>query len=64
MKKLEGSELAKEMMSVAKKRFMRYRENGRAARFTTILVGDNPASARYIAMKQAEGAPRTTKSQS
>jgi len=52
---LYGTELARTLTEETQKRFVQYAELGEPACLTTVLVGDNPASKRYIEMKQEEG---------
>jgi methylenetetrahydrofolate dehydrogenase (NADP+) / methenyltetrahydrofolate cyclohydrolase len=52
---LRSDELASTITEQAADRFAYFNEIGTMACFTTILVGDNPASVRYIEMKQREG---------
>ncbi len=52
---LKSAELAHGLVENARENFAHFEEIGNAACFTTILVGDDPSSAKYIEMKQREG---------
>lgn len=52
---LKGTQLAEEMVETARLQLARFEELGNAACFTTVLVGEDPASHKYIEMKQREG---------
>lgn len=53
---LYGDTLAKDMMAEVARHVHALGLLGREVHFSTILVGDNPASRKYIEMKQGEGA--------
>lgn len=52
---LRGNSLAESMMEEAHSRFKGIKASGDTARFSTVLVGGDPASRKYIEMKQLEG---------
>ena len=51
---LDGAKLAGRMNMESGDRVARLLSSGRAAGLGTILVGDDPSSARYVAMKHAD----------
>lgn len=52
---LRGNYLADSMIENARNRFIAIKDIGDTACFTTVLVGDDPASQKYVEMKQLEG---------
>lgn len=52
---LRGNYLADSMIENAQNRFEAIKEIGDTACFTTVLVGEDPASQKYVEMKQKEG---------
>ena len=51
---LDGAKLAGRMNMESGDRVARLLSSGRAAGLGTILVGDDPSSARYVAMKHTD----------